>query len=390
MKKRIISLAILCALILLGAGGYFLSKDPLVSVVMPTYNRADLLPRSILSILTQTYKNIEFIIVDDGSTDHSVALIKSFQRMDPRIRLIENKENMGISVSRNKGQAAAKGKYIAIQDSDDISWPTRLEKEVDFLEKHPDVVAVNSIYDEVGKEGKYNNWVPPLRQDILMYFNNYFTHLAVIRKSFIDRHKIKYNTNYISSEDYDYWKQIISNGGKIRMLNEPLIRLRRHRTYQPEYYKAILKNRQQIKAEMLSLFGIFPQNTETASRCQILKQMIRINPSKKLVNQQALLFTYRQECQHPVLPRGSLYIKHQDWMDMLIPISNMPGNYYRETTKEIANQIYENKKVKTFQWENGKYETFYKQDGSYGLFPYLILDNSDWEEFTKSKPYLTY
>ncbi len=387
MKRSVIFFLIL---LIVGTVWYLFSKDPLVSVVMPTYNRADLLPRSILSILTQTYKNIEFIIVDDGSTDHSVALIKSFQKMDPRIRLIENEQNMGISASRNKGQDAAVGEYIAIQDSDDISWPTRIEKEVDFLEKHPDVVAVNSIYDEVGKEGEYNNWVPPLRQDILMYFNNYFTHLAVIRKSFIDRHKIKYNPNYISSEDYDYWKQIISKGGKIRMLNEPLIRLRRHRTYQPEYYKAILDNRQKIKTEMLSLFGISPQKAQKASRCQLMKQMIRINPSKKLVNQKALLFTYQQECLHPIFPLGSLYIKHQDWMDMLIPIADMPGNYYRETTKEIATQIYENKNIKTFQWENGNYETFYKQDESYGLFPYLILDDSDWEEFIKSKPYLIY
>lgn len=110
---------------------------PLVSVVMPVYNREKYVGAAIESILSQTYTNFEFIIVDDGSTDHSVEVIQSYR--DPRIRLIQLPNNQGISAARNAGNELARGEFIAVMDSDDIALPQRLEKELAYLHKHPEI-----------------------------------------------------------------------------------------------------------------------------------------------------------------------------------------------------------------------------------------------------------
>src|SRR5690554_3918162 len=119
-------------------------NNPLVTVFIPVYNCENFIDECLKSILNQTYKNIEVLLVDDGSTDNSVEKIKKYS--DPRIRLIQNERNMGIPYTRNVGLKEAKGKYIAIMDSDDISMPIRIEKQVAYLEQHPEIDAVSSFY----------------------------------------------------------------------------------------------------------------------------------------------------------------------------------------------------------------------------------------------------
>ena len=116
---------------------------PLVSVVMPVYNRERLVGRAIESILNQTYKNFEFIIVEDGSTDGTPRVLQNYARKDARIKILSNQQNQGIPFSRQRGLDAAKGKYVAIMDSDDYSVPQRLEKTVAFMEDYPDITAVS-------------------------------------------------------------------------------------------------------------------------------------------------------------------------------------------------------------------------------------------------------
>ena len=98
---------------------YFAAKEPIVSVVMSTYNRADKLKRVIESVLNQTFDNFEFIIINDGSTDGTREVLRSYQKRDKRIILVENKENRGLIYSLNRGLALARGKYIARIDDDD-------------------------------------------------------------------------------------------------------------------------------------------------------------------------------------------------------------------------------------------------------------------------------
>ncbi len=115
---------------------------PLISVIMPVYNAGNFLVDSIESILKQTYDNFEFIIVDDGSTDNSWQIIKDYAKEDSRIKSFKNKKNLGVSVTSNFAISKTKGKYIARMDADDVSFPTRFKKQLNFLQKNKDTIAV--------------------------------------------------------------------------------------------------------------------------------------------------------------------------------------------------------------------------------------------------------
>lgn len=117
-------------------------KPPLVTVYMPVFNAVPYLSQAIDSILNQSYSNFEFIIVDDASTDNSWKIIKAYARKDSRIVPIKNHINLGVSLSSNIAISKAKGKLLARMDADDISFTDRFEKQVNFLIKNPQTVAV--------------------------------------------------------------------------------------------------------------------------------------------------------------------------------------------------------------------------------------------------------
>jgi glycosyltransferase involved in cell wall biosynthesis len=122
-----------------------------VSIVLPTYNRAALLPRSIASLLGQTYGDFELIVVDDGSQDDSAAVVAKFA--DKRIRYVRHSQNRGVAASRNTGLAEARGAYIAFQDSDDQWMPEKLERQMRAFEEHPEAAVVYSDMHRVCSDG---------------------------------------------------------------------------------------------------------------------------------------------------------------------------------------------------------------------------------------------
>ena len=122
---------------------------PRVSVLMPVYNGERFLAAAIDSILAQTFGDFEFIIVDDGSTDHSAAIISDYARRDGRIRSLRHQTNRGQSSALNTGLAAARGEFIAGMDADDISLPERLRMQVDFLGSHPAIGVVGAARQDV-------------------------------------------------------------------------------------------------------------------------------------------------------------------------------------------------------------------------------------------------
>jgi len=115
------------------------ASSPTVSVVMPTYNRAELLPRTIESILSQDFEDFELLIVDDGSTDDTAAVIREIQAQDARLRYLPLPENRGIGFARQAGLQHASGKYIALADSDDLWLPGKLKVQVEVLERYPEI-----------------------------------------------------------------------------------------------------------------------------------------------------------------------------------------------------------------------------------------------------------
>jgi len=186
-------------------------NQPLVSILLPVYNGRKFLKQAIQSMLLQTYKNFEMIIIDDGSKDNSIDVVKLFD--DSRIRFYRQ-ANSGLAATLNRAIELANGKYLARQDQDDISLPTRLEKQVNFLEKNPDCGLVGTwasiMEDEVHTERTHEHPVfnESLKLDLL--FNNPFVHSSVmLRKSVFDK-IATYTTDSERQppEDYELWSRI--------------------------------------------------------------------------------------------------------------------------------------------------------------------------------------
>ncbi len=199
---------------------------------MPVYNASLFLKEAIESILNQNYSNFEFIIINDGSTDNSLDIIKSFN--DPRIIIVNNEKNLGIIKTRNIGLKMAKGKYIANMDADDISLPNRLEKQVAYLDSHPDtaiiasrLVLINDLNKEIGV------WQEDVRTNT---YEDILTTLPVIncvgqptimmRADVVKR--IGYFEGFMHNEDWGLWLHVLSLGYKIEKLPETLLRYRQH------------------------------------------------------------------------------------------------------------------------------------------------------------------
>ena len=181
------------------------TKSPIVTVLMPVYNGSKYLDDAIKSILNQTFQNLEFVIIDDGSTDDSLNIIKSYN--DNRIRLIENKANQGQSKTLNKGINLARGTYIARVDQDDISRSDRLEKQLEFMEKNSDIDVCGSWVELMGKQSDVLNLETRSEEiKISLLTNQNLAHPAVmIRKSTLIKHNLDYDPKFIIANDYDLW-----------------------------------------------------------------------------------------------------------------------------------------------------------------------------------------
>lgn len=202
-------------------------SKPLVTVFMAVYNAEQYLLKALESIIFQSYSNLEIIIVNDGSTDRSLEIIKSFN--DKRIKVFNNKENKGIPYSRNIGLKNAKGKYLAIMDADDISDSRRIEKQVNFMENNPNIVASGTYYKYLGKvfgrKIKTKYICPDLIRIKLLFSSPIANPTAMIRMDTIRKHGLYYNESYFVAQDYDMWVQL-SKVGDLAILPEVLFKYR--------------------------------------------------------------------------------------------------------------------------------------------------------------------
>ncbi len=199
-----------------------------VTVLMPVYNAEKYLAEAIESILGQTFRDFEFLIINDGSTDGSLEIIKSYT--DSRIRLINNEENLKLIATLNKGIELAKGKYIARMDADDISLPQRLEKQYAYMEAHPEVGLLGSYIRTVGLENNYDVHFKTTHDEIKfkLFFDTHFPHpAALIRKSVLTDNNLVFEKEYIHAEDYALWNKM-AEVTKLSILPEILVYKRTH------------------------------------------------------------------------------------------------------------------------------------------------------------------
>ena len=232
----------------------------MVSVIMCVYNTPqDYLNEAVLSVLNQTYNCFELIIVDDNSNKD---LFKGDLFKDERIVLLKNDKNCGPSFSRNRALKIARGQYIAIMDSDDISLPNRLEEQVKFLQEHSNVVVAGTWFQYFGEK---NNVIKREIDDNEYYrccllFGNIPTLLnssAMIRKSAIDDNNISYDEDLRFGEDYKMWVEL-SQCGVITNIKQVLVKYRVHDkqvTYNNSIQRQKLKYDSKIKIMQLRKIG---------------------------------------------------------------------------------------------------------------------------------------
>ena len=259
-----------------------MSQAPTISVMMPTYNVENLVGDTIESVLKQTFTDWELIIVDDGSTDGTQQVIEQYAKKDPRIK-VYNYEHGGRGKARNRCLKHSQGKYIAICDSDDISFPERFEKQVNLLENNLDIGVVGAqlcsfseqpIFDET----KVIYW-PTNAKEVYDGFKKRKMKLsncaAMIRMSIFKQYG-EYCEELHRSQDYEFFKRIISKGVKLTNLPEVLVFYRQVNSIPSFRYfreNAIYKNYADYVADGGSQsFSQFSQTFMT----KLYRQLIRL------------------------------------------------------------------------------------------------------------------
>jgi glycosyltransferase involved in cell wall biosynthesis len=204
------------------------TASPRVTVLMSLYNEERHVAAAVDSVLAQTYENFEFLIIDDGSTDRSKEIVLAVD--DPRIRLI-SRPNKGLTESLNEGLQLARGEYVARQDADDISLPTRIEKEVAFLDSAPEVGLVGTNYTIIGDDGEplttTSVFLHPFDLAVAEIVSNQFGHGSVMMRRSVALELGGYDSTVGDIvSDYDLWLRI-GRTARLANLAEPLYRWRR-------------------------------------------------------------------------------------------------------------------------------------------------------------------
>lgn len=252
-----------------GDGDHPDGAAPLCSVVMPVYNtREALLRTAIESILNQSLRDFEFIIVDNGSGADTVAVLDSYN--DARIRRLRIEENQGPASARNHGIDHARGEFIAFMDSDDISLPERLTKQVRYMREHPEVGCLGTD-TKIIRNKKLSAWGYRVTRSSeiecsLMFVGCVLCQSSLMmRRSVLDNDNIRYKAEYVPAEDYELLLELI---GKTRffVLNETLTHYRFHPNNMSSTHRTLQKD-----------------NANTAQRCAIERHIDIKSEDKELL-----------------------------------------------------------------------------------------------------------
>lgn len=257
-----------------------------ITVLMSVYNGEKYLRQAIDSILNQTFKDFEFLIINDGSTDSSVSIIKSYS--DPRIRLIHNKKNIGLTRSLNKGLRLAKGAFIARIDADDVSLKERLKKQYEVLKMNSDIGLVGSWVRIINKKGEeIDNWKFNYNSEKIYYllnFRNYLAHSSVMFRRELIQSLGGYNEAYKYTQDFELWNRI-SKVTKIYLVKKILVCIRNtsqslfYKFYEQEKensYQIVKNNLTQVLERELSLREINSLRLRKLSQPKELETILKL------------------------------------------------------------------------------------------------------------------
>lgn len=207
---------------------------PQLSVITTIYNAEPYLEESLSSVFEQTFQDFELILVNDGSTDKSKEIVLKYLRY-PNVRLLENKNNEGIPLSRNRALLIAQGEYVAIHDGDDVSLPLRFEREVEFLKSHSDIDFIGSHATKISHTGEEIGTMsyPPVSTQQAFYFILRHKLNPIIDPSCMYRKKVVLDSGGYTMEnslktalDLHLWCRLLNKGHKLSNIQECLIKYR--------------------------------------------------------------------------------------------------------------------------------------------------------------------
>lgn len=262
-------------------------NNPKVSVLMSVFNGENYIKEAIDSILSQTYKNFEFLIINDGSVDNTAGILKGYA--DSRIKIHSNKIKLGLTKSLNLGLKMATGEYIARQDADDISLPTRLQKGIKLLDEKKEIGLLGMGWYIIDGKGKEIGLSIPSRGKLSVHFMCHGT--IFIRRKCLEKIGL-YRDIFEYAQDYDLWLRI-GEEFEIENLREPLYKLRVH--------EASISTREKLKQDLYASLAIEMAEerkkygkdrlnaVDKKEAVKIMEKRLRVSGIKR---RRALAFTY--------------------------------------------------------------------------------------------------
>jgi glycosyltransferase involved in cell wall biosynthesis len=202
-----------------------MNASPRVTVLIPVFNRERFVDEAIRSVLEQDFQDFELLLVDDGSTDGTPAVLRAWQQRDPRIFVVTSPQNLGIPGALNLGLRHARAPHVARLDSDDLMMPQRLAAQAAVLDEHPEVVLVSSMYEIVDAEGNHvATWRGEEPHEVVVHLLGFYNivggHSQVMYRLSDVMNEGGYSLDHPASEDYDLWVRLLRRG---RILTLPIV-----------------------------------------------------------------------------------------------------------------------------------------------------------------------
>ena len=275
-----------------------ITYKPTVTVLIPSYNMGSTLPAAIDSIINQTYKDWELLVINDGSLDKTREILKPYNS-NYKIRIIHNRENLGLIRTLNKGLKLSRGKYIVRLDADDYSLPNRLERQIPLIEKENiDFLSQTHYYTDKIKNEKPDD-LDTYSNGVHFLYRAYFSHSScVFRKSFLTENNIEYDSNYPNAEDYALYLAIFFKGGKIGAIGGQPVTVYQPANHSLLWWQTVKVSYEKIRVHYLSKiipnfdrFEILP-----LSFCEMLPKVIEGNKTTKVLDQKQLEKQYKLKC----------------------------------------------------------------------------------------------
>ncbi len=284
---------------------------PKISLIMSVYNGEDYLAETIESVIKQTFKEWEFIIINDCSNDKTSEILDKYSLIDSRIKVHTNETNLRLPSSLNKALSIAEGKYIARMDADDICLPDRLKKQYDFMEANPNVdlsscrflTLKNGVYSSGGCGGKGDS------ESIkaLLLVTNPILHPGIIAKADVIK-ELGYDKNFTCTEDMELWTRFVLNGKRVEILSEYLMIYRLHDkqitettlekqrkeviNVQKNYLSSLLKSMTEAQEDFYINGIYFRRNTNTLEFIEFYRWAKSVNYETKKLDKEAFNYAF--------------------------------------------------------------------------------------------------